>query len=85
MLVIGDVCGKGPRAAGVTALARHTLRAASMGGQSPAEMLGTLHRGAVPPASRRGPLHRLPGGVVAPASSEHLRLTVRSPGTRRRC
>ncbi len=44
MLAIGDVCGKGPRAAGVTALARHTLRAAALSGQSPAEMLHTLHR-----------------------------------------
>jgi len=44
MLVIGDVCGKGPRAAGVTALARHTLRAAALSGQSPAAMLQTLHR-----------------------------------------
>ncbi|HEY3971061.1 MAG TPA: GAF domain-containing SpoIIE family protein phosphatase, partial [Solirubrobacteraceae bacterium] len=44
MLVIGDVCGKGPRAAGVTALARHTLRAAAMSDQSPPEMLETLHR-----------------------------------------
>jgi PAS domain S-box-containing protein len=44
MLAIGDVCGKGPRAAGVTALARHTLRAAAMSGQSPSEMLQTLHR-----------------------------------------
>ena len=44
MLVIGDVCGKGPRAAGVTALARHTLRAAALSDQSPAEMLHTLHR-----------------------------------------
>jgi serine phosphatase RsbU (regulator of sigma subunit) len=44
MLSIGDVCGKGPRAAGVTALARHTLRAAALSGQSPAEMLRTLHR-----------------------------------------
>ncbi|HEY5342190.1 MAG TPA: SpoIIE family protein phosphatase [Solirubrobacteraceae bacterium] len=44
MLVIGDVCGKGPRAAGVTALARHTLRASAIGGSSPAEMLETLHR-----------------------------------------
>jgi serine phosphatase RsbU (regulator of sigma subunit) len=43
MLVIGDVCGKGPRAAGVTALARHTLRAAAIGGQPPAGMLSTLH------------------------------------------
>jgi PAS domain S-box-containing protein len=44
MLAIGDVCGKGPRAAGVTALARHTLRAAAMSGHSPTEMLGILHR-----------------------------------------
>jgi PAS domain S-box-containing protein len=44
MLVIGDVCGKGPRAAGVTALARHTLRGAALSGQSPAAMLHTLHR-----------------------------------------
>lgn len=44
VLAIGDVCGKGPRAAGVTALARHTLRAAAMSGQSPSEMLGTLHQ-----------------------------------------
>jgi PAS domain S-box-containing protein len=43
MLVIGDVCGKGPRAAGVTALARHTLRTAAILGQSPPGMLGTLH------------------------------------------
>jgi PAS domain S-box-containing protein len=43
ILAIGDVCGKGPRAAGVTALARHTLRAAAIGGQSLADMLGTLH------------------------------------------
>ena len=27
--LIGDVCGKGPEAASVTALARHTLRAAA--------------------------------------------------------
>jgi PAS domain S-box-containing protein len=43
MLAIGDVCGKGPRAAGVTALARHTLRAAAMLGQGPEGMLRTLH------------------------------------------
>ncbi len=44
MLVIGDVCGKGPEAASVTALARHTLRAVSMLEASPAAMLGLLHR-----------------------------------------
>jgi PAS domain S-box-containing protein len=49
MLVIGDVCGKGPHAAAVTALARYTLRAAAMSGQSMTEMLTMLHR-----ALRRG-------------------------------
>jgi serine phosphatase RsbU (regulator of sigma subunit) len=44
VLLIGDVCGKGPRAAGVTALARHTLRAAAMSDQSPVKMLETLHQ-----------------------------------------
>jgi PAS domain S-box-containing protein len=43
LLTIGDVCGKGPRAAGVTALARHTLRTAAMLGQTPSGMLATLH------------------------------------------
>ncbi|HEY4809547.1 MAG TPA: SpoIIE family protein phosphatase [Solirubrobacteraceae bacterium] len=44
LLVIGDVCGKGPRAAAVTALARHTLRTAAMLDLTPAAMLDTLHR-----------------------------------------
>lgn len=49
MLVIGDVCGKGPHAAAVTALARYTLRAAAMSGQGLTGMLTMLHR-----ALRRG-------------------------------
>jgi PAS domain S-box-containing protein len=44
LLAIGDVCGKGPRAAGITALARYSLRAAAFSGQGPEQMLGTLHR-----------------------------------------
>ncbi len=43
LVVIADVCGKGAAAAAVTALARHTLRAAAIIGQSPAAMLATLH------------------------------------------
>jgi PAS domain S-box-containing protein len=43
LLTIGDVLGKGPRAAGVTALARHTIRAAAMLGQTPTGILQTLH------------------------------------------
>ena len=40
---IGDVCGRGPEAAAVTGLARHTLRAASLREQSPAAILRMLN------------------------------------------
>jgi serine phosphatase RsbU (regulator of sigma subunit) len=39
----GDVCGKGPTAAAVTALARHTIRTASMLDQSPADTLRVVN------------------------------------------
>jgi len=38
-VVIGDVSGKGPRAAAVTALVRHTVRAAVLHSQTPEEVL----------------------------------------------
>jgi PAS domain S-box-containing protein len=44
LLVIGDVTGKGPEAAAVTALVRHTLRATSEFVSSPAELLAHLDR-----------------------------------------
>src|SRR3954468_3424690 len=42
--LIGDVCGKGPEAASVTALARHTLRAAAVYEPRPSAVLQLLHR-----------------------------------------
>ena len=42
-LVIGDVRGKGHEAAAVTALARHTVRAATFHSSSPAQILMTLN------------------------------------------
>ncbi len=42
--LIGDVCGKGPEAASVTALARHTLRAAAEYEARPSAVLALLHR-----------------------------------------
>jgi PAS domain S-box-containing protein len=42
-VVIGDVCGKGPDAAAVTALARYTLRAAAMGQRVPSRSLNVLN------------------------------------------
>jgi serine phosphatase RsbU (regulator of sigma subunit) len=41
--VIGDVCGKGPEAASLTALARYTVRTASSPDSPPSEILRTLH------------------------------------------
>jgi GAF domain-containing protein len=41
--VIGDVCGKGADAAGVTGLARHTIRAVAMQDRNPADILSRLN------------------------------------------
>ena len=40
---MGDVCGKGPDAAAVTALARYTLRAAAMRERLPSQSLRVLN------------------------------------------
>ena len=42
-LVVGDVCGKGPQAAAVTALARYTLRAHAVAGLRPSYLLARLN------------------------------------------
>ncbi|HEX6262686.1 MAG TPA: PAS domain S-box protein [Actinomycetota bacterium] len=42
-IVIGDVCGKGPEAAAVTGLARHTLHAAWLGEHTPSGSLRLLN------------------------------------------
>lgn len=42
-LVIGDVCGKGPEAAALTALARYTIRAAAMDETDPQAILARLN------------------------------------------
>ncbi len=41
--VVGDVCGKGPDAAAVAALARYTIQAVVMNEDSPAEILSSLN------------------------------------------
>lgn len=43
VIIIGDVCGKGAKAAVVTALARYTLRAAAVQDPSPARGLSLLN------------------------------------------
>jgi serine phosphatase RsbU (regulator of sigma subunit) len=42
-LVVGDVCGKGPEAAAVTALVRHSIRAFAFVRGSPAQVLGAVN------------------------------------------
>ncbi|HUP86083.1 MAG TPA: SpoIIE family protein phosphatase [Acidimicrobiales bacterium] len=42
-VLIGDVSGRGPRAAALTALARYTLRAAAIGAESPRAVLAMLN------------------------------------------
>ena len=42
-IVIGDVCGKGPEAAAVTALARYTVRAVATDAHSPSQILALLN------------------------------------------
>ena len=43
LVVVGDVCGKGPEAAAVTALARHSLWAAAARSEGPCDIIATLN------------------------------------------
>jgi serine phosphatase RsbU (regulator of sigma subunit) len=42
-VAVGDVCGKGPEAAAITGLARHTLRTAALEPRDPSEVLALLN------------------------------------------
>jgi sigma-B regulation protein RsbU (phosphoserine phosphatase) len=72
--VIGDVQGKGAEAAAVTALARHTIRTASILGTAPALTLGVLNEGLL----RRTSGDRFVTALVATATpvDDGLQLTV---------
>jgi PAS domain S-box-containing protein len=47
ILVIGDVCGRGPEAAALTALARYTVRAAAIGRRRPTAVLELVNEALV--------------------------------------
>jgi serine phosphatase RsbU (regulator of sigma subunit) len=77
-VVIGDVCGKGPAAAALTALVRHTLRAALLVHSTPTGVLGLVN--AAIRQQTRGELctvlfglldRRAPGCVVRFATGGH--------------
>lgn len=52
-VVLGDVCGKGAAAAAVTALVRHTARAAAMQVRAPGAVLATLNEALLRDANPR--------------------------------
>ncbi|HUR77060.1 MAG TPA: SpoIIE family protein phosphatase [Acidimicrobiales bacterium] len=54
-VAIGDVCGKGPEAASITALARYTIRAAAVVERSPARALVALNDALLRQAADGGP------------------------------
>jgi PAS domain S-box-containing protein len=76
-IVIGDVCGKGPQAAALTALTRYTIRAAAMRATRPSSILSELNQAVLRQHPERfctavyARLRRLPSGA---------RLTVASGG-----
>lgn len=88
--VIGDVCGKGPAAAALTALARHSLRALARDDPTPSRALRRLNEAIV---AERGPDARFSTvayvrlapqgtgfGVTAAAAGHPLPLLVRADG-----
>jgi PAS domain S-box-containing protein len=52
-MVIGDVCGKGPAAAAITGVARHSVRTAAMKERRPSEILSILNDALI----QEGPRH----------------------------
>ncbi|MDP9376435.1 MAG: serine/threonine-protein phosphatase [Actinomycetota bacterium] len=77
-LVIGDVCGKGPGAAAVTALARYTIRAVAMFESRPDKILTRLNE-ALLRQSESGDFCTALVMHVKPAASGHI-LQVASAG-----
>ena len=67
-LVIGDVCGKGPEAAALTALVRYTLRAIAPSRRRPSELLAELNEAILRQRSD-GCFCTVAFGVIAPTPS----------------
>ena len=60
---LGDVCGKGPEAAGVTSLARYTIRAAALLSDGPAAILANLNTALLARRSERREHAAVHGGI----------------------
>ncbi|HEV3000092.1 MAG TPA: SpoIIE family protein phosphatase [Solirubrobacteraceae bacterium] len=77
-VVIGDVVGKGPSAAAVTGLARHTLRAAAPYERSPSALLAVLNRALL--AEKRGDRLASVACVELERDGDGVALTVSAAG-----
>jgi PAS domain S-box-containing protein len=78
-IAIGDVCGKGVDAAALTALARHTVRAAAHAQDSPAAVLEALNR-AVLDENRPGQFLTAVFARLTPLADGGFRLTLACGG-----
>lgn len=78
MAVIGDVCGKGPEAASLTALARYTLRAAGRDPRAPSDALRTLNQAILEQRTDRRFMTVVAVGIVAERHGHEI--TVSSGG-----
>jgi PAS domain S-box-containing protein len=79
-LVVGDVSGKGPQAAAIAGLARHTLRAVAMQRSSPKRLLAALHETLVR-GEGQGEYCTVCAGILRPSGGEGgARLVVASGG-----
>jgi hypothetical protein len=79
VVVLGDVCGRGPEAAALTGEVRQTLRALRLVEATPAEMLTVLNQAML----ESGPPHRfvtLVIGSIERADHGRVRLTLASGG-----
>ncbi len=82
-IVVGDVCGKGAEAARLTALARYTVRAASMQTRAPSGILTILNEALVRQSASEGERHDARFASVVYASlrrSPVVALTLSSGG-----
>ncbi|GAA2246279.1 hypothetical protein GCM10010145_11560 [Streptomyces ruber] len=77
---MGDVCGKGPEAATVTALARHTLRAAARVDPDPVTVLGALNAELLTDVTAGSRYCTTVYGVLEPREKEGFTVTLAAGG-----
>ena len=78
-VVIGDVCGKGPDAAAIAGLARHTVRAAALTERRPSRMLSTLNEAILREEVAEARFCTVCAALVRP-NRDGARLTIASGG-----